>query len=182
SGDEKIGPRKRLELCKVLECRRIALDLVEISEFKRHIHGVGIEAQPIMADASRGDESLGLRQRLTLGFRYLERSCEHAENVCTVVRPPELLAQVYSLLQQVDRLGTVSFGKGEAPEKDQADLLETPRPQAADKLPSSPDMLVALISLPEIKGGDGRYQHGVQLGPFMTDTCRSVHGDQRLHV
>jgi hypothetical protein len=34
------------------------------------------------------------------------------------------------LLQQLDRLGTVPFGKGEAPETDQAALFEAPRPLA----------------------------------------------------
>jgi hypothetical protein len=45
-----------------------------------------------------------------------------------VKRPPELLAQGYSFLQQVDRLGTVPFGKGEASQSDQAALFEAPRP------------------------------------------------------
>jgi len=75
-----------------------------------------------------------------------------------VERSPELLAQGYSLLQEVDRLGTVSFGKGEAPENDQTELFEAPRPQAADKLLSASDMLLAVIPLPETKGAEGRYQ------------------------
>jgi hypothetical protein len=115
SRDEEIGPGERLWLGKVFECRRIALDLVEISEFKRHIDGVGIEAQLIVADTSGGDENLGLRQSATLRFRPLQSSCERAENVSTVKRPPELFAQGYSLLQQVDRLGPVPFGKPETP-------------------------------------------------------------------
>jgi hypothetical protein len=98
--------------------------------------------------------------------------------VSTVKRPSELFAQGYSLLQQVDRLGPVPFGKAEALESDQAGLFEAPRPQAADKLLRTPNKLAAVISLPESEGGHRRHQDRVQLGPLMTDACRSLHGDR----
>src|SRR5215475_13532639 len=43
-----------------------------------------------------------------------------------------------------------------------------------------PNMLVAVIALTESKGGRGGCQSGVQLGTLITDSCRSVHGGQRL--
>jgi hypothetical protein len=112
SRDEEIGPGERFGLGKVFKGLRIALHLVEISKIERHIHGIGIKAQLIMGETSGLDESLGVRQSSTPRFRLFERGCKRTQNVSAVERSPEILAQGYRLVQEIDRLGTMPFGEG----------------------------------------------------------------------
>jgi len=164
----------------VLEGCRIPLDLVGVAQFERDIHRIGVEAQLVMTNASSRDKGLGLRQRLSLGLGLLEGVGENADYVRPVKRRSGLPAYGERPLQELDRLGPLPFGESQTPEMSQAALFEAPRSEAADELLRTPNMLVAVISLPESKEGRGGGQGGIQLSSLMTDACRSVHGDQRL--
>ena len=157
----------------------IAIGFVPVAESERHIDGIGVEAERIVADAAMSHERLAFRQSLARLAWVGHRQGERTEDVRTVESDSGLMADLENL-PEPDRIRAVAIPKGGFAEIEEATLQEAPGAQALDQIKHGRGLLSQPGQIGHREQAEDAGDPSIDLGAQVANLCGGLGGRDAL--